>query len=98
MRAKRTRSGVALTDDLWIAQLEVPVWGGQITHGTSFSFALTGGEGMKGYDPDPCSTAEIGGLWSAIEKSVKVITVHVKGPQCIAPRPSPRLRLSNRGP
>ena len=31
------------------------------------------GEGVKGYDSDPCSTAEISGLWSAIEKSVKVI-------------------------
>jgi hypothetical protein len=28
---------------------------------------------LKEYDSDPCSTAEIGGLWSAIEKSVKVI-------------------------
>jgi chromosome partitioning protein len=56
-----------------LAQLEVPVWGGQISHRASFSLALTEGEGVKGYDSDPCSTAEIRGLWSAIEKSVKVI-------------------------
>jgi chromosome partitioning protein len=56
-----------------LAQLEVPVWGGQITHRSSFSLALTEGEGMKEYDSDPCSIAEISGLWSAIEKSVKVI-------------------------
>jgi chromosome partitioning protein len=56
-----------------LAQLEVPVWGGQISHRTSFSLTLTEGEGVKGYDSDPCSTAEIGALWSAIEKSVGVI-------------------------
>jgi chromosome partitioning protein len=57
----------------WLAQMEVPVWGGQITHRASLSLALTDGEGAKGYDCDPCSVAEISGLWSAIEKSVKVI-------------------------
>ena len=56
-----------------LAQLEVPVWGGQISHRASFSLALTESEGLKGYDSDPCSVAEISGLWSAIEKSVKVI-------------------------
>jgi chromosome partitioning protein len=56
-----------------LAQLEVPVWGGQITHRASFSLALTEGEGLKEYDSDPCSVAEIRGLWSAIDKSFKVI-------------------------
>jgi cellulose biosynthesis protein BcsQ len=56
-----------------LAQLEVPVWGGQISHRASFSFALSEGEGVKGFESDPCSTAEISSLWSAIEKSVKVI-------------------------
>ena len=56
-----------------LAQLKVPVWGGQITHRASFSLALSEAEGVKGYDSDPGSTAEISGLWSAIEKSVKVI-------------------------
>ncbi len=56
-----------------LAQLEAPVWGGQISHRASFSLPLTGGEGMNGYDSDPSSIAEISGLWSAIEKSVKVI-------------------------
>ena len=56
-----------------LAQLEVPVWGGQITHRASFSLALSEADGVKGYNSDPCSTAEISGLWSAIEKSIKVI-------------------------
>jgi chromosome partitioning protein len=56
-----------------LAQLKVPVWGGQITHRASFSLALSEAEGVKGYDSDPGSTAEISGLWSAIEKSVQVI-------------------------
>jgi chromosome partitioning protein len=57
----------------YLAQLEVPVWGGQITHRASFSLALSEGDGVKGCASDPCSAAEIAGLWSAIEKSVKVI-------------------------
>ena len=56
-----------------LAQSEVPVWGGQITHRASFSLALCKAEGVKDYTSDPCSAAEIAGLWSAIEKSVKVI-------------------------
>jgi chromosome partitioning protein len=56
-----------------LTRLEVPVWGGQITHRVSFSLALTEGEDVKGCDGDPCCAAEIGSLWSAIEKSVKVI-------------------------
>ena len=57
----------------YLAQLEGPVWGGQITHRASFSLALSEADGVKEYTSDPCSAAEIAGLWSAIEKSVKVI-------------------------
>ena len=56
-----------------LARLQVPVWGGQITHRANFSLALTAGEGVKEYDSDSYSTAEIGRLWQAIEKSVKAI-------------------------
>ena len=56
-----------------LARLEVPVWGGQITHRTCYSLALSDGEGVTDLDCDPYSEAEIGALWSAIEKSVKVI-------------------------
>jgi len=56
-----------------LGDLRVPVWGGQITHRASFSLALTENEGVKGYETDPSSAAEIGGLWSAVEKSVGVI-------------------------
>lgn len=56
-----------------LAKLDVPVWGGQISHRVSFSLALSEGEGVKDYDSDPGSAAEISGLWSAIEKSVKAI-------------------------
>jgi chromosome partitioning protein len=56
-----------------LGRLQVPVWGGQITHRANFSLALTEGEGVKEYDSDSYSTAEIGRLWLAIEKSVKAI-------------------------
>ena len=56
-----------------LARLHVPVWGGQISHRANYSLALTEGEGMKEYDANSYSTAEIGRLWQAIEKSVKAI-------------------------
>jgi len=57
----------------YLVQWEVPVWGGQITHRASFSLALGEAQDVKDYMLDPCSAGEIAGLWSAIEKSVKVI-------------------------
>ena len=57
----------------WLAQMEVPVWGGQIIHRASFSLLLTEAEGMTRYDSDLSLAAEISSLWSAIEKSVRVI-------------------------
>jgi chromosome partitioning protein len=68
-----TESAAVTQARRWLAQMEVPVWGGQITHRASLSLALTDSEGAKGYETDPCSVAEISRLWSAIEKSVKVI-------------------------
>jgi chromosome partitioning protein len=56
-----------------LARLEVPVWGGQITHRASYSLALGDGEDAKDLHEDPHAAAEITGLWSAIEKSVSVI-------------------------
>lgn len=56
-----------------LAKLEIPVWGGQITQRSSFSLALTTGEGVQEYATDTCSITEIGRLWVAIQKAVKVI-------------------------
>ena len=56
-----------------LAKMEIPVWGGQITQRSSFSLALAAGEGAKEYDAESYSAAEIGRLWSAIERSVKAI-------------------------
>jgi chromosome partitioning protein len=57
----------------YFAQLEAPVWGGQITHRASFALALNNCEATGAYETDSGSAAEIAGLWSAIEKSIKVI-------------------------
>jgi chromosome partitioning protein len=56
-----------------LAELNVPVWGGQITHRVSFSPAVSRGEGVQEQDLDVSSCAEIARLWQAIEKSVQVI-------------------------
>jgi chromosome partitioning protein len=53
--------------------LRIPVWGGQITQRANFSLALAEGEGAKEYDADSFAAAEIGRLWTAIEKSVRAI-------------------------
>jgi chromosome partitioning protein len=56
-----------------LAELNVPVWGGQITYRVSFSLAVSRGEGVQEQDLDVSSCAEIARLWQAIEKSVQVI-------------------------
>jgi len=56
-----------------LAELRIPVWGGQITHRASFSLALAKGEGVKEYEAQSGSAAEIARLWLAIERSVAAI-------------------------
>jgi chromosome partitioning protein len=56
-----------------LSELQIPVWGGQITQRGNFSLALAEGEGAKEYDAESAAAAEIGRLWLAIEKSVKAI-------------------------
>jgi chromosome partitioning protein len=56
-----------------LAEFNVPVWGGQITHRVSYSLAVSRGEGVQEQTLDPSSCVEIARLWQAIEKSVLVI-------------------------
>jgi chromosome partitioning protein len=56
-----------------LAQLRIPVWGGQITQRANFSLALGEGEGAKEYEVTSNAAAEIGRLWLAVEKSVNAI-------------------------
>lgn len=51
----------------------IPVWSGQLTHRADYSLALGHGEGAKEFDPASAAAAEIAGLWSAIDRSVKAI-------------------------
>jgi cellulose biosynthesis protein BcsQ len=53
--------------------LQVPVWGGQITHRSNYSLALAEGEGAKEYDAESQAASEISRLWNAIDKSVRAI-------------------------
>jgi len=65
-------AAVAYTRDC-LDRLEVPVWGGQITHRADFSLSLGSGQGVSEYDPDSQAAEEISRLWAAIEKSVDVV-------------------------
>lgn len=54
-------------------KLKAPVWSGQITHRSVYSMALGDGEGVREFEPDSLAANEIGRLFTAIERSVKVI-------------------------
>lgn len=56
-----------------LAELRIPVWGGQITQRANFSLALAKGEGVKEYETQSASAAEIARLWLAVERSVDAI-------------------------
>jgi chromosome partitioning protein len=72
-RREDTESPVVTAARECLAELKVPVWGGQITQRVSYSLAVSRGEGVQEQELDPGSCAEVARLWQAIEKSVHVI-------------------------
>jgi chromosome partitioning protein len=56
-----------------LVRLGIPLWAGQITNRSSFSFALASGEGVREFAEESLAAAEMNALWGAIEKSVKAI-------------------------
>jgi chromosome partitioning protein len=56
-----------------LTKFRAPVWGGQITNRADLLMALGHGEGAREYYAEGRAAAEIGRLWSAIERSVKAI-------------------------
>jgi chromosome partitioning protein len=62
-----------------LESLRAPVWGGQITHRTTYSLALAGGEGAREFDARSEAASEIARLFVAIERSVKAIQGEYKG-------------------
>jgi chromosome partitioning protein len=54
-------------------ELKAPLWSGQITHRTTYSLAVAEGESAREYDPGSYAADEIARLFSAVERSVKVI-------------------------
>jgi chromosome partitioning protein len=72
-RRQQVESPIVTQAREMLGDLNVPVWGGQITQRANFSLALAAGEGAKEYDADSLAAAEIARLWAAIEKSIKAI-------------------------
>jgi chromosome partitioning protein len=62
-----------------LESLRAPVWGGQITHRTTYSLALAGGEGAREFDAQSEAASEISRLFGAIERSVRAIQGEYKG-------------------
>jgi chromosome partitioning protein len=56
-----------------LAKFRAPVWSGQITNRADLLMALAQGEGAREYSAEGRAAAEIGKLWTAIERSVKAI-------------------------
>lgn len=56
-----------------LTELEVPLWSGQITHRADFGLALGAGQGVKEFDAGSAAAAELAGLWTAVDRSVKAI-------------------------
>jgi chromosome partitioning protein len=54
-------------------RLSIPVWSGQISQRAAYLAALAAGASVGEIDIDPNCTAEIAGLWSAIDRSVAAI-------------------------
>ncbi len=52
---------------------QVPVWAGQISHRASFALTLAVGGSAREHSPNTPAAAEIGALWSAIERSVEAV-------------------------
>jgi chromosome partitioning protein len=73
--ARRNDAQAAIVADAraGLEAIKVPLWSGQITQRSDFSFALGAGAGAKEFDPDSLAAAEMAQLWGAIEKSVKAI-------------------------
>jgi chromosome partitioning protein len=56
-----------------LAAFKAPVWSGQITNRADLLLALAEGEGAREYSAEGRAAAEIGKLWTAIERSIKAI-------------------------
>jgi chromosome partitioning protein len=68
-----------------LSGLHVPLWSGQITNRANFALALAAGEGAREYDPESYAAAELGRLWTAVQKSVSVInSAHESGRRAAA--------------
>jgi chromosome partitioning protein len=62
-----------------ISRLNIPVWGGQVTDRATYALSLAYGGGAREFDAQSQAAAEIGRLWSAIERSVKAINGAYEG-------------------
>src|SRR5262249_12952182 len=71
-REQKEAPAVALTRAEF-DRLSIPVWSGQITQRTAFLGSLAAGASAGEFNGDPAGRIEIASLWSAIERSVKVI-------------------------
>ena len=66
--------------------LRAPVWFGQITHRTTYSLALAGGQGAREFDAESQAASEIARLFNSIERSVKAIQGRIQGRERHAPQ------------
>ena len=56
-----------------LAELNAPVWSGQLTSRADYSLSLASGEGAREFDRDSFAAGEVAKLWSAVDRSVRAI-------------------------
>jgi chromosome partitioning protein len=56
-----------------LAEMDAPVWSGQLTSRADYALSLAAGEGAKEFDRESFATAEVAKLWSAVDRSVRAI-------------------------
>jgi chromosome partitioning protein len=73
--AKRNDAESAVVSDArrQLAEMNAPVWSGQLTSRADYSLSLASGEGAKEFDRESLATAELAKLWNAVDRSVRAI-------------------------
>ena len=73
--AKRNdaEAGVVADARRQLAEMDAPVWSGQLTSRADYALSLAAGEGAREFDRESFATAEVAKLWSAVDRSVRAI-------------------------
>src|SRR5581483_8929973 len=73
----------------WLAEHNIPVWGGQISQRAGFALTLAGGASAGEGDSGSFAAAEISALWAGLTRAVEVAQTDEVTPDAALPAASP---------